>query len=153
MSGLAYSCVFLLGIREKDKNQKDNWGRVFGLCLFLLCGITIASRVHSFPFPNNYKYPPRMFYTLYGMLISVLLFKATKGIQLGRIKNTIEWVSKNSYTLYFCHAFVLKVISWGDRFIRTIPLLKHWIVSYLIVLCSSVCLTITINWINKNRSA
>lgn len=156
MSLLGYSAVFLTGIRLKKKRIHNSMKYGFFVLYALVCIVNLVW-LHNFPAPNTYKYPPRLPYLLYGLSISLLLFVITRRVckqsENKKISIVVKWISKNSYTIYFCHAIVLKLFSWGDRVIRNVPFLKVWIISYLLVISTSVFMTYVIDLVKRKIKA
>jgi len=121
--------IFLLGIYI-SQNEKNNYIHtryyffigIISICLWFLFS-HLLNNLHQPLTLTLHKYPPDMFYFLYGIGINCLLFcilnKWKKLFQY--LRTPITWLSKNSYGMFFIHLILLdiatKTISRGNLFI------------------------------------
>lgn len=54
--------------------------------------------------PGAFKFPPRLYYCVYGLLCTYILLLAVPN----KRNNAIEWVSKNSFMIYLFHIIMLR---------------------------------------------
>lgn len=73
------------------------------------------------------KYPPQIYYLSYGLFISLVLYIVVR--KLKPYHRLITWVSKESLTIYFWHAFVLKTMG-----VMGISDFGNWVVRWIVVL-------------------
>lgn len=89
--------------------------------------------------PSQYKYPPSIFYTSYGIAVSSILYYITGMIQYDNrfLIRTIEWISKRSYTIYLVHVPFLIIVKAVNRIFLPI----NWMESFFIVIVASFLTT------------
>lgn len=149
LSALAYSAVYLVGMRL-NSNKADS---VLIMAAFAV--LTTVSQIYIRLSVGEYivadaKYPPQLSYIAYGIAgsLSVFLLMDTvlKRSKITKLPAVVQWFSKNSFQIYLAHAVVLKLLSWGDRVVSRIPILKHWLVVYCVVLVVSCLMVLVIQW-------
>lgn len=140
-SVLCYSVGFLMGIRiAEEKNSSClRKGLIVFVPLLLIVQIILINNGTGFA-PNNYKYPPQLYYSLYGIVGSLLLYLICCRINVQRVglRKAIVWLSQKSFDMYLAHTIVLKLLSWGDVYIRNIFVFKIGILYYIFVLLVSI---------------
>ena len=118
---LAYLLVILAGVRLlEEKNFKYHLlalgviALMLGQC-WLGCGFC----------PNNYKYPPHLYYLGYGLSVAMLLWGLfTPSIHM----RWLEWFSRHSWDIYLVHILF---------YVGTV-FLHHWMARYVVVLAGSI---------------
>lgn len=135
LSVLGYSALFLLGTRVKNLPFSV-------LCKYLLvlfCLLTLVAVVgwahngesfHVLSFHEN-KYPPRMYYLLYGMVVCISLWMS-KTVWIPFLNNKLMlFIGRNTLWIYFWHVLLLKLIN-------QIVDGQYWMLKYIIVLSLAV---------------
>ncbi|MDE2025736.1 MAG: acyltransferase [Patescibacteria group bacterium] len=89
---------------------------------------------HSLTFYDN-KYPPNLYFLSYGIFsLALLHFLIKKGILSWRpAKQLMNFLSINSYQLFFVHYLLMYLISWTFQWIHF-----NWLTFFLAVLSSSL---------------
>lgn len=140
-SVLCYSVGFLMGIRIAEEKNLSCLKKVLFVFVPLLLMVQIILIKNGIGFsPNSYKYPPQLYYSLYGIVGSLLLYLICSRINVSRgdLRKTIVWLSQKSFDMYLAHTIVLKLLSWGDVYIRNIFVFKIGILYYIFVLLVSI---------------
>ena len=145
-SVLCYSVGFLMGIRiAEEKNLSCLRKGVFAFVpLLLIVQIILIKNGIGFV-PNSYKYPPQLYYSLYGIVGSLLLYMICSRINVQRcgLRKAIVWLSQKSFDIYLAHTIILKILSWGDVYIRNIFVFKIGFLYYIFVLLASIIIVVT----------
>ena len=148
---LAYSVGFLSGARiAKEKTYSFLKNELLVLLpIFIVVQIRLFVSGIGFA-PNSYKYPPQLYYTLYGIIVSILLYILCHRITIkkGKIQTVIIWISKKSFDIYLSHTVILKLLSWGDAYIKDIVIFRVGILYYLFVLVVSIVLILFKDLVN-----
>ena len=128
---IGYSAVFLLGSKLRYSNREDENVSIFILLFleFLLCSIYYISN-QSFNI-QYYKYPPQSFFIIYGMLISVILWRLRNQNFLRRISQSraILFIGRNTIWIYLWHIIY---IIFANKFI------SNWIGQYIFIYLTSI---------------
>lgn len=148
---LAYSVGFLSGARiAKQKTYSFLKSELLVLLpIFIVVQIRLFVSGIGFA-PNSYKYPPHLYYTLYGIIVSILLYILCYRITIkkDKIQTVIVWISKKSFDIYLSHTVILKLLSWGDAYIKDIVIFRVGILYYLFVLVGSIVLVLFKDLVN-----
>lgn len=82
------------------------------------------------------KYPPSSSYLSYGLTCSIFLYELFSylGRKISLNNRLVAWLSKESFTIYFCHIFVIFFFSYGLLFDDLWPL------QFAIAVLSSIAL-------------
>ncbi len=120
---LAYLLMTFAGVRLLERQEFKYWLLGIGIVLFLF----FLWQIGSFC-PNNFKYPPNLYYIGYGLSISMLLWLATPNIHI----KGIEWFSRHSWDIYLAH-IVLYVLT---------VFVRQWLFRYAIIATGSVIIVI-----------
>lgn len=142
-SALVYSVGFVTGVRVADEKNKSCLRKsiiVYGGG-FAIVQIVLLFNGGGFS-PNNFKYPPQVYYALYGMVGSIIAYLVCIRINIHgkRVRGIIVWLSKKSFDVYLAHTIVLKLISWGDSYIGSAIIFRIGALYYVFVLLSSIVL-------------
>jgi len=131
-----YGCVSFAGLWFVS--NKDKWrGFLFvSTVCFLVCQIVVIINGNGFS-PNAYKYPPRLYYCSYGVLVALVLYAM---IRNGKNKIVI-WLSRNSFSLYLWHILVLRVFGLVTKIKVLNRFETMWGIEYVFVLVGAVLLT------------
>lgn len=96
-------------------------------------------------FPSDYKYPPTIFYVMYGLSSSILLYIICNKIQFkNRINKYIKWMSINSFTLYLVHIVILFAYNMIEGILNS-SVIKLVLIKYLVIIVLSIFVTNIIN--------
>lgn len=128
---LGYSVMFLLGLRVRSMKNAV-------VCKYLAVLSCIFCAVIAFGFMNDgesfhllsfneNKYPPRLYYLLYGMLASLVIWMS-RHVWLSLLNHKLMvFIGQNTLWIYFWHVLLLKPVQQiiGER---------YWGLSYFLVL-------------------
>lgn len=114
-----YSCLFAIGLRLPTIEENNR-----ALFLFVTAACILTFLLYHFYDPNfsldDYKYPPRLFYTCYGVVATVLLYCLFEGTRLDNMtRGWIVFISTSTIWIYLWHIFILKLAIWY-------PSIFHW---------------------------
>ncbi|MCK1225172.1 acyltransferase family protein [Streptococcus uberis] len=124
---IPYGVIAILGYELE--NRKNIFPSLFigVLCLFLFSQFHNGINFN----PNNYKYPPSIYYLSYGLLVSLVLYRFIPSVN----HKVIFWLSKNSYSLYLIHIFYI----FSLNFLETkLVVIKIWYVKLFLLLLLSI---------------
>ncbi|ACN15088.1 putative O-actetyl transferase [Desulforapulum autotrophicum HRM2] len=128
---IPYSLIFAVGLRISilPKNQ------IIILFLFTLISYVFVSRINVenvFSNINAFKYPPQSFWTIYGLMISILLYLfLTYGNMHLQFHKLIFFMSSSSMWIYLWHIFLLKNWNHGTGHIPDFA--KNYFVKFLVL--------------------
>ncbi len=136
---VGYSVIATIGYRIKMvKHEATRQTRVLLSVGVINLATCIASSIYWRFLPNTFKYPPRLLFLSYGLAVTswmyYILFVIERKRGIRRV-SAIEYLSKNSFTLYLIHIFVLSAV---NLFVDKITIVNPWYIKYLIVLGSSI---------------
>lgn len=129
---IPYCLVFFLGMMVAKFPKCLNF-------MILLSGIVLIImqiwyNFHDAGFsPDSYKYPPSIYYLSYGLTVTGILLKISPNIHL----RVLEWLSKNSFTIYLFHILILLAYSFLEDLFAA-PLLSMWVIKFFIILLASI---------------
>lgn len=144
---IGYSVFFVLGMLTKSYNEKEEILQL--VCIGGICAaIFICWYIQNGEMPiNNYKYPPRFLYIVYGCIMPLILwwtrrlfrFEAaeTKGKISKYVLRYLVFVGQNTLWLYLWH---IPLVLFSNHFIN------QWYIKYFVVLagCSTIMLIQTL---------
>lgn len=137
LSCIGYSTIALVGMRAKSDIKIVNFMLPI-LALMTIISI-ISSKGQYLTSLSNYKYPPQFTYLVYGLFISLLLWRLLDLLNIDRFNvKFIGWFSKKSFSIYLAHILLLFLISWADKYIGEFAIMKLWITKYFIIVISSI---------------
>ena len=110
------------------------------ICYFLLFVIN-GMKIDEIEILKSYKYPPRLYYLLYGIGMSLLIYYLVKRRNIFNIEKRgnnkiVNFIAQNSYEIYLCHIIFLQF---------TIKLEEHEMIRY----CTVLSLTLITVYIYK----
>lgn len=141
ISTIAYFVPLSIGYRLKSKPSSLKEFLCASIVGFLSCIIYLKLTSGKY-IVSDFKYPPRMMYIIFGLFGSCLLWYVTHlSFAKFRIRSSvIQWVSRNSYNIYFTHAIIMNLRSWSHKYWENIGILNKWYVTYILVLMCSIAL-------------
>lgn len=129
-----YGLVALIGMRFiKNKSYYKLLFPYIGF-IYLIIQLFINYIGVGF-YPNIDKYPPGLYYIVYGLIMSLVLYKLVPDTQ----NDLIMWLSKKSFLIYLVHILILMGYNLIIDFLG-IPLFNIWLTKYIIVVLFSVLL-------------
>lgn len=137
----SYGVIYYAGIRVNCLKMKKE--KLLELTIIFAVIFYILMVFFRFPMINEMKYPPRLLYISYGMMVSLFIL-AMYGYMQKRFKGGnslceyIVFFSKNTLTIYFIHIFLVRSLEY-----RLINLgrFDNWIVRYIFILSIAVIIT------------
>lgn len=114
---------------------------IFSVLIFIVSRIIIIQNNQSLSLFSN-KYPPNIYYLSYGIIwlnICLLIFKSKVFYNLP-ITKFLNYLSKNSYGLFFIHFLVIFILNWVFNF-------KQYNIAlfFSVVLSSSIFIQVVMN--------
>lgn len=111
---------------------------VIAVTLFILCIVQ-----HGFV-PNDYKYPPKLQYMLWGLLIVGFSFGILRYVKINQLPVVFKFISANSLWVYFWHIVMLNLL-------KTYPYCFDVIVSgsWALKWCVVVIFSCVMTWIQN----
>ena len=105
--------------------------------LFSASIVIIISLIYGF-YPHLSKYPPTTLYLAYGIFCSIVLYELFTVFTIKRLKKcrVFNWMSTNSFNIYFAHVFILYIFDYGKI------LNDFWWAQYIILLFGAIMLTL-----------
>lgn len=92
-----------------------------GFFAILIILFTFLSESHASVQFTTHKYPPDLYYLSYGALWTICLYILTTRIRISKhIMRGVQFISRESYSLFFCHMIVL------DFVMTRIPSTWYW---------------------------
>jgi peptidoglycan/LPS O-acetylase OafA/YrhL len=133
MMWLPWSLILYIAIESKVKDiisMKMRSLLQYGLIsLVIYLGLLasyfyLGKHTSEFNFINN-KYPPNLYYFAYSLAVFGVVFAGVRLVKwTERAKKAVEFLSKNSYMLFFVHfLFLDALISWRKMSHAQIPVL------------------------------
>lgn len=139
MEVIPYCFVAFLGMICACKKRGLNIILIVSTSIFAVIQMLNICTFEGFC-PDNYKYPPTIYYLSYGIMVTVLFIKILPNKRNG----IIEWFSKNSFLIYLCHILFL----FGFNLVSEISIfgfLQLWWIKYIIIMLCSICLCLLLN--------
>lgn len=120
-----YLLISLIGILAAN-NKIDT-----RIILFIGAIVVLAFTFYYGSFePNSHKYPPSFYYLAYGLLCTILLRRV-----VFPHSRAIEWLSKNSFSIYLIHIPLLLSLSFLSEYY---DIFDVWYIKYMVVCFLSV---------------
>ena len=138
---IAYSIPFAIGLLY-TMDKKDSYKNI--VCLFVLLSLyVLANYLHMGDFiVNSFKYPPRIFYIVYGVLMSLLVWSFVS--RFSKRYNFMSFVGSNTIWIYLYH---MPFTLFANKFIC------NWTLQYIFIfLCSIVCFYLQYRLVIKTDS-
>lgn len=137
---IPYGMLTYLGFNYHQFSKKaKNTIITIAALVFILCGMFYWQTHGSFVNVQIAKYPPRLYYLSYGILISFLLFKFCEKVELKIYANRLVlFTSRNSMWLYLWHILALYIYDY-------LKLPQVWYIKFLIVYFVAATIVTTIN--------
>ena len=101
-------------------------------------GFGLLWAVSGFVSPQTAKYPPDALYLLYGIMASCCICSMVRGKDFSkyyRLNQAIEWLSKNSFSIYLWHIIPVTIIQ------RSSLESLFFLVKYALILVTACMLT------------
>lgn len=131
---IGYGAVFLIGLKigKYDiKTLKKDGTILLAIFIpaFIICGLTLNSGGNWLIF-NNFKYPPRIYFILYGVIASICIYLSLA--RLSRIPDILLFIGSNTIWIYLYHIPLVQF---------TGMLSINWPIRYIIVYCGAIAMT------------
>lgn len=129
--GYGFVCALGIALRSMTLRQRD------GVTLLAGLGWLGLGLARGFPPIQDWKYPPTFYYLAYGIAVSLLLCRLAERPGAARLCALpgVEWLSRNSFWLYFWHIVPVLLLEYG------LVVLPLWPLRYLFVLAVALALT------------
>lgn len=116
MGACLYLIVFLFGARLESMSRKQLFSILAGsVLIFVSIFATLYLMEGRVIVTQDYKYPPRLYYLSYAVVVSMFFWLVSAGMVRAlcgaRIFGVVRFVSKNSIWVYLWHIFFLNVWS------------------------------------------
>lgn len=140
---IPYSVVALIGLRIMSNKEFINLALLLSSGAFIASQIYITWEMGGYFIPNEYKYPPQLYYLSYGLIIGIVAYEffIKAPIRSGRVNGYLRWISTHSFTIYLMHIFPLMGILMGGKYIQNIKILNNWFIKYLFVVAFALIAT------------
>jgi peptidoglycan/LPS O-acetylase OafA/YrhL len=146
---IPYGCLFGLGITLPTMRRKlILFITGISLILFLVMGTYLYHQEGIIVFPQDFKYPPRLYYLSYGIFMSMLAFLmvdklcADHNLSADRnfVSKTIVFISSSTLWIYLWHIFF--VYYWQNLVSEVLPnITNNFILSFIVITCVSITVT------------
>ncbi|WP_207694648.1 hypothetical protein DOK67_0000438 [Enterococcus sp. DIV0212c] len=140
-----YAIMCLAGIWAVQQNKEKNifWG--FSYLLFFI----ILSFTNSFISLQEAKYPPQLYYLVYGISVSTLLFALVSNDTIRKFcdQKWIVWLSSHSLEIYYWHITV--IIFFSYYFTQIDWKMKYFIVAITAIFFTAIQPNITSYFLQK----
>ena len=126
---VGYSVLFLFGLRIKSITYKqEKFYFVSFLISFFIYIIFIISKLNGIEevklllLINNYKYPPRLYFLFYGLIMSIISFAIIRwSSSFWKGKNFLLFIGQNTIWIYLYHIPLIQItgligVSWYVRY-------------------------------------
>jgi len=122
---VGYGIISLLGLVSRKMNKENYFNMFLLFSIIFLFYVSYNYKInHTFIYTQLMKYPPRLYYLSYSMIITYLLMLLNIKINNNILKKIIVYSSKNSFWIYLWHILFIFVInifnpnmSWYYRYI------------------------------------
>ncbi|AFZ27651.1 acyltransferase family protein [Cylindrospermum stagnale PCC 7417] len=146
---IPYGCLFGLGITLPKMSRKliASIAGIFSI-VFSLLAIYYYYKQGVMLFPQNFKYPPRLYYLSYGIFMSMLAFlvvdKLCVNYNLSEDRNfvmkTIVFISSSTLWIYLWH--ILFLFYWKKLVSGFLPTItNNFVISFMVISCVSITVT------------
>jgi len=128
-----YGAVAYIGYKYGELSKR---ARIIlcAVCGVIFAGLTVYYRLTLGGFVNvqAYKYPPRIYYLVFGVFISLILFWVSGKLPKKLLNNcVIKFISVHSLSIYLCHAFFIDLY---DKLLLPQRWYLRYVAVYLITL-------------------
>ena len=131
---IVYGCVMAIAAMLYTLKKREIYiiTGIFGCMYFAMLYYLIGKR-GGFVGMQSFKYPPRLYYTAYGIFASLILYivASTKLMKKICAIPIINFISKSTLWIYFWHIFYLKILSAS-----ALPF--KWYIRYAVLLIYSI---------------
>lgn len=131
-----YSILFLVGCSVKNCSI-INQRKVTSFCGFLLivfwCWYYYTTSSYIVPL-NDYKYPPRLYFLIYGLFVSSFLWMLLRKRKISFLSRISNFVGSGTIWIYLLHIPFVHVVFYFD--------IEMWWIRYIIVYIGTVSLYI-----------
>ena len=127
---IGYTPLFMLGLRLRYANKNKILKYTCSTFLYLLLILFIYIMKYGFPIliTPNYKYPPQVYFIIYGAAASVILWLIknviNKVIICMRLSSLATFIGQNSIWIYLWHIPLVLFMS---------PYIENWFARYIAV--------------------
>lgn len=122
---IGYSLLFLLGLRVAKKDIKSVGGyAILFIGLFVIYAVYLCLTGGGIISMNNYKYPPRGYFLIYGALASLICYLAVSRVCCLHKSKIISFIGMNTIWIYLYHIPLVQL---------TGRLVLPWYIQYVIV--------------------
>lgn len=142
-----YSVLFLLGLRVIRMNTRNTILILAGFVpMLVICAF--VSGGGNFWQVSSFKYPPQLYYVMYGVVMSILMYLIFEGKVLERGNSQLLFIARNTIWIYL----------WHIPFVQITGLFLHeWYLRYVIVYFGAVMMcflqTTTIGFLRNKYGA
>ncbi len=128
---VGYSLLLWHGMRIDKFDKKNLKFQIFlSASIFTALFFYLYFKDHSLVQTQLYKYPPRPYYLLYAMMISILLYHLSENFSIPLTK-FVQFIGSSTLWIYLWHWFVMRLYNhFQFNF--------HYIINYLVVYTLSV---------------
>ncbi|WP_339266761.1 acyltransferase [Paenibacillus sp. FSL R5-0470] len=144
---IPYGLVASIGLRIAHDSKFVDMALIVSCITFLICQVLISINGNGFE-PNFFKYPPKLYYITYGLLVGILSYKLLQKIQWNSQSKfivSVNWLSKNSFKVYLFHIFSLFGLLVLRGLFSEVYILNNFIVQFILVSSSAVIVTVIFN--------
>lgn len=133
----AYAALFAHGLRLHEWGRRGLLGAaLLGLLLFAGFTAWAMARPEGYQPPRAFKYPPRLYYLSWGLVVSHLLVLLRHPLARRVPKAPVVWLSRNSMWVYLWH---IPAVHHLQELGELLPLLaNHWPLRGLLLLASGL---------------
>lgn len=122
---LGYLPLFMLGLRVRDASFSSELIILVPFGILITVALFAYIRLHGFPINiDEYKYPPQVYYILYGCFMSILLWCLRNPITHILNNRYVLYIGENSDWIYLWHAFFVLYVSF---------FVKQWYLRFIII--------------------
>ncbi|MFE4714520.1 hypothetical protein ACFRAM_27070, partial [Paenibacillus sp. NPDC056722] len=144
---IPYGLVALIGLRVASDTKFVNLILIMSCVAFTIIQIKHFIDGHGFE-PNSFKYPPRLYYISYGLVIGLSSYKFLQNksfILNKRFLGSVQWLSKNSFKVYLFHIFSLFGLMMLKVLLEDSFALHNFIIQFILVSSSAIIATALFN--------
>ncbi len=147
---IPYGLVALIGLRMTHDSKFVDMILIVSCVSFSILQLLTFINGNGFE-PNLFKYPPKLYYITYGLMIGTASYKLLQKIKYNE-KNKIivamHWLSINSFKVYLFHIFSLFGLMVIRNLLNEMYILNNFIVQFTLVSSSAIIATIVFNKIS-----
>lgn len=145
-SGFVYSIIAFDGMWVISNKSIMPQLTVLSGLLFVLVTVCLSVEAGHFIFdPSSYKFPPRFYYCIYGIMVGLLLY-----IIFPQKRNAVaRWVSNHSFSVYLWHIILLHAYGVTVKVPALSFLDNYWIIKYFVVTGGSIAFVAIVDYSYK----